>query len=48
VAIAFTPFVLLMLGVQIGLDVLLRRQEKVERSATGWAGTAAPATAVRA
>jgi O-antigen ligase len=48
VAIAFTPFVLLMLGVQIGLDVLLRRQEKAERSANGWAGTAAPATAVRA
>ena len=37
VAIAFTPFVHLMLAVQIGFDVLLRRREKAERGTGGWA-----------
>jgi probable O-glycosylation ligase (exosortase A-associated) len=36
VAIAFTPFVHLMLGVQIGLNVILRRQEEAERGTAGW------------
>jgi O-antigen ligase len=37
VAIAFTPFVHLMLAVQIGFDLLLRRREAAERGTGGWA-----------
>ena len=44
VAIAFTPFVHLMLAVQIGFDVLIGRREKAERPETGW-GRPAAATA---
>lgn len=42
IAIAFQPFVYLMLAVQIGFDTFLRRQEKLERGSQGWAVPARP------
>jgi probable O-glycosylation ligase (exosortase A-associated) len=41
VAIAFTPFIYLMLGVQIGFDTLVRRREKAEHGTRSWASPAA-------
>jgi O-antigen ligase len=37
VAIAFTPFIFLMIAAQIGFDVLVRRREAAERPQRGWA-----------
>jgi probable O-glycosylation ligase (exosortase A-associated) len=37
VAIAFTPFIFLMIAAQIGFDVLVRRREEAERPQRGWA-----------
>jgi O-antigen ligase len=42
VAIAFTPFIFLMIAAQIGFDVLVRRREQAERPQRGW-GAGLPA-----
>jgi probable O-glycosylation ligase (exosortase A-associated) len=45
VAIAYTPFTLMILGVQIGLDSLLARRERAERPRPAFAPAAAHAQA---
>ncbi|HEX8193146.1 MAG TPA: putative O-glycosylation ligase, exosortase A system-associated, partial [Allosphingosinicella sp.] len=41
IAIAFQPFVLMMVGVQIGFDLLVTRREKAERPRRSWASSPA-------
>jgi probable O-glycosylation ligase (exosortase A-associated) len=44
VAIAFTPFIFLMLGVQIGFDTVIRSREKADRPSRSWAARPASAS----
>jgi probable O-glycosylation ligase (exosortase A-associated) len=45
VAIAYTPFTLMILGVQVGLDTLVARRERAERPRAAFAPAASPGRA---